>query len=64
MIDQKRGSRRVAYITSGDSDVILFQLIFAAILFVRTPRNVCHCDSAQTRFVGKSVITWTFSVSI
>jgi len=23
-------------------------------------RNVCHCDNAYIRFVGESVITWTF----
>jgi len=37
--------------TQGNSDVILFrdclcQLIFAAVLWVKTLRNVCHCDSA------------------
>jgi len=26
-----------------------------------TLRNVCHCDSAEMRFVGNSVIIWTFS---
>ena len=27
----------------------------------KTPRNACHCDSAQIRFVGKSVIIKAFS---
>jgi len=27
----------------------------------KTPRNACHCDSAQIRFVGKSVIIRAFS---
>jgi len=39
----------------------LCQLIFAAILWVKTVRNACHCDSAYIRFNGKSVLIWTFS---
>ena len=39
----------------------LCHLIFAAILWVKTPRNVCHCDSVWIRFVGKSVVIWTLS---
>ena len=34
---------------------------FCRHLVGKTLRNVCHCDSTQTRLVGKSVITWTFS---
>jgi len=34
---------------------------FCCHLVGKTPRNVCHCDSAFTRFIAKSVIIWTFS---
>ena len=30
----------------------------------KTLRNVCHCDSAKMRFVGKSVITRTFFLTL
>ena len=34
---------------------------FCRHLVGKTLRNVCHCDSAEMRFVGNSVIIWTFS---
>ena len=46
-----------------DSDVSLFHMPadFCRHLVGKTLRNVCHCDRAQIRFVGNSVIIWTFS---
>jgi len=35
-------------------------VILAAILWVKTMRNVCHCDSASIRFDGKLVIMYLF----
>jgi len=49
--------------TQGDSEVTLrYTVDFRRHLVgKKTLRNVCHCDSAHIRFVGKSLITWTFS---
>jgi len=41
----------------------LCQLIFCRHLVGKTLKNVCHCDIAYIRFVGKSVIIWTFSLN-
>ena len=38
----------------------LCQLAFAAILWVKLLRNVCHCNISEIRFVGKLVIIQTF----
>ena len=38
----------------------LCQLIFAAILWVKTLKNACHCDNTWVHFVGKSFIIRTF----
>jgi len=32
---------------------------FCRHLVGKTVRNDCHCDGAEVRFVGKSVILWT-----
>ena len=39
------------------------QPAFAAILWVKLSRKVCHCDFAEIRFVGKLVITETFQIN-
>jgi len=47
--------------TQGDSDVISMPAGFCRHLVGKTLINVLRCDSAEIRFVGKIVITWTFS---
>ena len=47
--------------TQGDSDVISMPAGFRRHLVGKTLINVCHCDIAEIRFVGKIVIIQTFS---
>ena len=47
--------------TQGDSDVISMPAGFRRHLVGKTLINVFHCDIAETRYVGKLVITQTFS---
>jgi len=47
--------------TQGDSDVISMLADFRRHLVGKTLINVCHCDIAEIRFVGKIVIIQTFS---
>jgi len=46
--------------THGDSDVISMPASYRRHLMGKTVNNVCHCDLAEIRFVGKLMITRTF----
>jgi len=47
--------------TQGDGDAISMPAGFRRHLVGKTPINVFHCDVAEMRFIGKIVITLTFS---
>jgi len=49
--------------TYGDGDVISTPAGFRRHLVGKTPINVCHCDIAEIRSVGKLVTVQTFLIS-
>ena len=49
--------------TYGDGDVISTPAGFRRHLVGKTPINVCHCDIAEIRSVGKLVTVPTFLIS-
>jgi len=57
---QLRHCHPMYFYTWGDSDVISMPVGFRRHLVGKTLRNVCHCDIAEIRFVGKLVIIQTF----